>query len=144
MEGRQEGSWVKDLIEVPKGEVVLVKTEEVAKFVEVGGADLFGKDFRVALGQVPKIEEIKDNARGWIGGDGVGFQSTGPFKQTEKIRLKPLCQNGRVRDILIESDDRFRGGAKRGGQAEADALDTLFCPLMEVRLQAMRLGLRLG
>jgi hypothetical protein len=56
------------LSKIAQGEVVLVEAEEVAEFVEVGGADFFGKNEGIAFGQIPEVVEVEDDAWGWIGG----------------------------------------------------------------------------
>ena len=103
------------LIEVPEGKVVLVKTEEVAEFVQVGGANLLTKDIRVALGKIPKILEVENDAGRGVGGDRVSFQATGAFEETEQIRFKTLVEDRGIRNVLIEGDNGFRGTTQLGG-----------------------------
>ena len=71
------------LIEIAEGEIVLVKTKEVAELVQIRGANLLGKDPRVALGEVPKILEVEDDAGRGIGGNRVGFQTAGSLEEAE-------------------------------------------------------------
>lgn len=106
-----------------QGEIVLVEAEKVAEFVEVGGADFLGENPGVGLRQIPKVLEIENDPRRRIGGGGVGLQPAGALKQTQEIRLEPLVQDGRIRNVLVQRDDGFRGGTKLGGQAGTDALD---------------------
>ncbi len=124
------------LIKIAQGEVVLVKAEEVAEFVEVGRADFFGKDVGIAFGQIPEVVEIEDDAWGRIGGVGVGLEPTGSFKEPKEVRFKSLVENRLVRHGLIEGDYGFRGGAEFGGKTGADALDGFRSKVMEVGFQA--------
>ena len=74
----------------------------------------------------------------------IGLEAAGAFKKAEEVRLETLVQHSLVRVGLVKGDDRFRGGAELGGQAGADAFDTLFRNLVEVGLQGFRLGSRCG
>ncbi len=123
------------LIKIAQGEVVLVKAEEVAEFVEVGRADFFGKDVGIAFGQIPEVVEIEDDAWGRIGGVGVSLQTVGSFKEPKKVRFKSLVEDGLVRHGLVESDHGFRGEAEFGGKTGADALAGFRSKTMEVGLQ---------
>ena len=124
-------SWdSKSSIQIAEGEVVLVEAEEVAEFVEVGGADLLGEDGRIALGQVPEVVEVEDDAGGWLGGKGIGFQAAGALEKTEEVGLKALVEDGLVGGGLVEGDNGLGGGAKVGGQAGADAIDARRCELV--------------
>ena len=123
------------LIKIAQGEVVLVEAEEVAEFVEVGGADFFGKNVGIAFGQIPEVVEIEDDARGRIGGVGVGLQAAGSLKEPKEVRFKSLVENGLVRHGLVEGDHGFRGGAEFGGKTGADALDGFRCKAMEIGFQ---------
>ena len=98
-----------------EGQVFLVEAEKVTEFVKVGGADLFGKDAGVAFGQIPEVVEVENDARGRVGGLGVGLQPAGSFKEAEKVRFKSLVEDRGVRHGLIEGDHGFRGGAEFGG-----------------------------
>ena len=95
----------------------------MAEFVKVGGADFLGEDGRIALGQVPEVVEVEDDAGGWLGGKGIGFEAAGALEKTEQVGLKALVEDGLVGGGLIKGDDGFGGGAEVGGQAGADALD---------------------
>ena len=53
-------------VEIPEGKVVLVEAKEVAEFVEVGGADFLGKDFRVPFSEIPEVIQIENDPRGRI------------------------------------------------------------------------------
>ena len=44
--------------------------------MEVGGADLLGEDGRIALGKVPEVVEVEDDAGG---GNGGGAKPEGAF-----------------------------------------------------------------
>ena len=114
----------------------------MAEFMEVGGADLVGKDFGIPFGEIPEIIQIKNDARGRVRGMGIGLQATGAFKKAQEVGLKPLVQYCLVRSSLIKGNDRFRGRAEFCGQAGANALDRFNRKSMEVGLQSFRLGLR--
>ena len=121
-------------IQIPQGEVVLLEAKKVTQFVEVGGTNLLGKGFRVTLGQIPKIPQIKDDSGGWIRGGWVGLDPTGALEESEQIRFKTLLEDCRIRDVLIESHDGFRGGTQLGGEPGAD-------PFYGCRGEAMKIGL---
>lgn len=93
------------LVEVAESEVVFVEAEEVAKFMEIGSADLFGKDVGISFGKIPEIVQIKNDPRRRIGGGRVGLQPAGAFEQPQQIRLEPLVENGRIRDRLVQGYD---------------------------------------
>lgn len=107
----------------------------MTEFVEIGGADFFGKNVGIAFSQIPEVVEIKDDARGRIGGVGVSFQSAGSFKEPKEVRFKSLVEDGLVRHGLVESDHGFRGEAEFGGKTGADALDGFRSKAMEVGFQ---------
>lgn len=126
---------MKSSIQIPHHQVILIEAEEVAELVKVGGADLLGEDFWIAPGKIPKIFEIENDARGGIGGDGVSLHAAGPLEEAEEVRLESLLEDRRVGDILIQRDDRFRGGAELGGQAGADVADAFGGEAVEIGFQ---------
>lgn len=99
------------LVEIAEGEVVLVKAEEVAQLMEVGGTHFLGKDFRITLGQIPEVIQVENDPRGRIRGVGIGLEAAGSLKQAEEVRFESLVQNGLIRHRLVKSYDRFRRGA---------------------------------
>jgi hypothetical protein len=125
------------LSKISQGEVVLLEAEEVAEFVEVGGADFFGKNVGIAFGQIPEVVEVEDDAWGWIGGVRVSLQTVGSFKEPKEIRFKSLVENRLVRHGLIEGDHGFRGGPEFGGKTGVDALDGFRSKAMEVGFQVV-------
>ena len=124
-----------ELIEVAKGEIVLIEAKKVTQLVQVGGADLVGKDIRVALGKVPKILEVENDAGRGIGGCGIGFKPAGALKKAEKVGFKALVEDRLIGRILIEGDDRLRGGTQFGRKAGADPVDAGHGQSMEIVLQ---------
>ena len=132
------------LIQIEEGEVVLVETEEMAEFVEVGGTDLFGKDFRIAFREIPQVIQIENNPRWRIRGMGIGLKATGAFEEAQEVGFETLVQHRLVWHGLVKGDDRFRGGAEFGRQAGADALHAGCGQGMEIGFQGFRLGLGLG
>jgi len=112
----------------------------MAQLVEVGGTHFLGKDFRIAFGEIPEVVQIENDPRGRIRGVGIRFEAAGAFEEAEEVGFETLVQYGLVWNGLVKGDDRFGGGAEFGGQAGADAFDTLFRKSMEVGLQAFRLG----
>ena len=129
-------------IQIPKREIVLVEAEEMAEFMEVGGADFVGKDFGVPFGEIPEIIQIENDPRGRVRGMGISLEAGGAFKKAQEVGLEALVQHRLVRNRLVKGDDRLRGRAEFGGQAGADALDRFNRKSMEVGLQSFRLGLR--
>jgi len=111
------------LIEIAEGEVVLVKAEEMAQFVEEGGAHFLSKDLGIAFGKIPEVIQIENDPRGRIRGVGIGFETAGALKEAEEVGFETLIQHSLVRNSLVKGDDRFRGGAEFCGQAGADAFD---------------------
>lgn len=86
---RHEGFPYPGSIQAPVFKVEFVKAEVVAQFVEEGDADFFAVDSFVAVGEVPKVFEEKDDLR-WNGetfavgksladeeAEGVGFDVVG-------------------------------------------------------------------
>ena len=132
MEGGKPGEAS---IEVAQGEVVLVEAKEVAQFVEIGGANLFGKDLRVSPGQVPKIPQIKEDAGRGIRGGGVGFETAGTFEKPEKVGLEALVENRLVGHILKEGHDVFRCRAEFGGKTSTDFFNAVRSELMPIGFQ---------
>jgi len=118
---KSEG-WQRGSIEIAQGEVVLIEAQEVSELMEVSGADFLGKGSRIPFGQIPKVPQVKDDAGRGVSGNGIGFQSVGTFKQAEQIGFESLLQDLRVRGILIEGEDGFRGGAQLLGETGADVL----------------------
>ena len=116
----------------------------MAKFVEVGRADLFDEDGRIAGGEIPEVVQIENDPRRRIGSVRIGLKAAGALEQAQEVGLEPLVQHRLVRNGLVKGDDRVRSGAEFGGQAGADALDTLFRESVEVGLQAFRLEVRSG
>ena len=102
-------------VEIPEGKVVLVEAKEVAEFVEVGGADFLGKDFRVPFSEIPEVIQIENDPRRRIRGVGIGFKAAGAFEEAQEVGLESLVQNSLVRNGLVKGDDRFRGGAEFAG-----------------------------
>ena len=88
-------------IQIPHYQLILIEAEEVAELVKVGGADLFGEDFWITPGKIPKIFEVENDARGGIGRDGVGLETAGSLEEAEEIRLESLLEDRRVGDILV-------------------------------------------
>jgi len=122
-------------IEAAQGEVVLVEAKEVAQLVEIGGANLFGKDLRVSPGQVPKISQIKEDAGRGIRGGGVGFKPAGTFEKPEKVGLEALVENRLVGHILKEGHDGFGCGAEFGGKTGTDFFNAVRGELMQIGFQ---------
>ena len=116
----------------------------MAEFVEVGGADFPGKDFGIAFGEVPEVVQIQDDARGRVGGVGVGLEAAGALEEAEEAVLDQGFEPGLVGDGLVEGDDGVGGGAEFGGQAGADALHTANCQLVKFWIHRMRLGSGFG
>lgn len=75
---------------------------------------------------------------------GIRFQAAGPLEEAQEIGFEALIQHFLVRDGLVKSDDRLRGGAKSGGKAGANLLHAGRGEGVEIGFQSFRLGLRLG
>ena len=131
-------------IQIPKREIVLVEAEEMAEFMEVGGADFVGKDVGVPFGEIPEIIQIENDPRGRVRGMGISLEAGGAFKKAQEVGLEALVQHRLVRNGLVQGDDRFGSGAKFSRQAGADALHAGCGQGMEIGFQGFRLGLRLG
>lgn len=72
-----------ELVQVPKGEIILVKAEEVTQLMEISSADFFGKNLGVAVGEFPEIVQVENDPGGRFRSLRVGLQSAGSFKETE-------------------------------------------------------------
>ena len=106
----------------------------MAEFVEVGGADFVGEDGGVACGKIPEVVQIENDARGRVGGVGIGFEAAGAFKEAEEVGLETLVEHGLVGSGLVQGDDGFRGGAEFGGQAGANFFHAVCRQLMKIGL----------
>lgn len=132
-QGREDG-----LIKIAQGEIVLVKTEKMAEFMEVRGADFFSENAGIAFGQIPEVVEVENNPRGRVGGVRVGLKSAGSLKEPKQVRLKSLVEDRRVRHGLKKSHDGFRCGGELGRKAGADFLNRGRGQGMKIRFQIRR------